>query len=97
VIDHCPARIEPWPADVPILRQIRVTDAGGRLVAMWLDGLMVRSVELPAGVRVRQAGCRCTANPRLVTADPNYGSTNSQSGQPTATRVSPASYSDQAV
>lgn len=70
--DHewCPARIAPHPAGVPRDRQLRaiLTDAGAVLTVMWLDaGGGVCVVRLPAAMfDVRQIGCRCTANPRLV-------------------------------
>jgi len=36
---------------------------------MWMDGAAVEILQTPGlGYEVRQVGCRCTANPRLVDA-----------------------------
>jgi hypothetical protein len=68
--DYCPARITPHPPGVPIRVQLRAVLAGDELVVMWVDGPAVQSVRFPAAaVAARQAGCRCTANPRLLAAD----------------------------
>lgn len=68
--DYCPARVTPLPPGVPAGRQLRGLVAGDTLTVMWLDaGARVQLVRMPAAdYRVRQVGCRCTANPRLTAA-----------------------------
>jgi hypothetical protein len=69
--DYCPARIIPLPPGVPTRRQLRGVVAGDTLTVLWLDaGGRVCLVQVPAAdYQARQAGCRCTANPRLTAAD----------------------------
>lgn len=65
--DWCPARLTPHPPDVPRDRQLRAVLVGDELIVMWLERVGLCKIRLPAaGYRARQAGCRCTAHPRLT-------------------------------